>query len=63
MPIRLVGRSITPETQVLLFTAFKHNLFDQDVTPLDRCVNPDCLIAVFLAAVYRYDVSAFRFVR
>jgi hypothetical protein len=43
VPIRFAGRGIDSEAQALLFKAFVRNFLDRNVTPLDRCVDLDCL--------------------
>jgi hypothetical protein len=42
-PIRFDGRGIDSEAKRLLFKAFAYNIADRKMTPLDRCVNLDCL--------------------
>ncbi|KAF2028241.1 hypothetical protein EK21DRAFT_114015 [Setomelanomma holmii] len=43
VPVRFAGRGIDAEAKALLFNAFAYNIADQNMTPLDRCVNLDCL--------------------
>jgi hypothetical protein len=43
VPIRFAGCGINTEAQALLFKAFVRNFVDRNVTPLDRCVDLDCL--------------------
>ena len=43
VPIRFTGRSIDPGAKALLYEAYVHNFLDGNVTPLELCVNLDCL--------------------
>ncbi|EUC28171.1 hypothetical protein COCCADRAFT_109842 [Bipolaris zeicola 26-R-13] len=43
VPIRFAGREIDPEAEILLADAFAFNFLANDVTPLERCTNLDCL--------------------
>ncbi|XP_014552476.1 hypothetical protein COCVIDRAFT_110229 [Bipolaris victoriae FI3] len=43
VPIRFAGRGIDPEAEILLADAFAFNFLANDVTPLERCTNLDCL--------------------
>jgi hypothetical protein len=43
VPIRFTGRSIDSGAKALLYEAYVHNFLDSTVTPLERCVNLDCL--------------------
>lgn len=43
VPTRFAGRGIDPEAEILLANAFAFNFLANDVTPLERCTNLDCL--------------------
>lgn len=43
VPIRFAERGIDPEAEILLADAFAFNFLANDVTPLERCTNLDCL--------------------
>lgn len=43
VPSRFAGRGIDAEAKELLFKAFTYNIADRNKTPLDRCVDLDCL--------------------
>ncbi|EUC39558.1 hypothetical protein COCMIDRAFT_111235 [Bipolaris oryzae ATCC 44560] len=46
IPTRFTARGIDPEAEMLLADAFAFNFLANDVTPLERCTNLDCLESV-----------------
>jgi hypothetical protein len=49
---RFAGTTIDSEATGLLSKAFEHNIADQSITPLDRCIDIECLESVSLGWLF-----------
>ncbi|KAF2996738.1 hypothetical protein E8E13_006272 [Curvularia kusanoi] len=61
LPVRFAGRGIDFEAKARLFKAFAHSFLDEEVTPILRCVELDCLESssfswIFTDTAYMHSV-------